>query len=83
MLLLTGTNNFLGFLINKNKNVAIGTLLFLAGGYVLEYYMKVPVISSIGIGFEALYIEPLWITVILMFFLAVLKLTAIFHFIFM
>jgi hypothetical protein len=66
------------FLINKNKNVAIGVLLFLAGGYVLENYMNVPVISSIGIGFEALYIEPLWITVILVFFLVVLQLTAIF-----
>ena len=78
MLLITGTNNFLVFLINKNKNVAIGVLLFLAGGYVLENYMNVPVISSIGIGFEALYIEPLWITVILVFFLVVLQLTAIF-----
>ncbi|MDA9587070.1 DUF5687 family protein, partial [Flavobacteriaceae bacterium] len=78
MLLLTGTNNFLGFLINKKKNVAIGTLLFLSGGYVLEYHMNVPVISSIGIGFEELYIEPMWITVILIFFLAILKLTAIF-----
>jgi hypothetical protein len=66
------------FLINKNKNVAIGVLLFLAGGYVLENYMNVPVISSIGIGFEALYIEPLWTTVILVFFLVVLQLTATF-----
>jgi len=78
MLLITGTNNFLVFLINKNKNVAIGVLLFLAGGYVLENYMNVPVISSIGIGFEALYIEPLWTTVILVFFLVVLQLTATF-----
>ena len=78
MLLITGTNNFLVFLINKNKNVAIGTLLFLAGGYLLEYYMNVPVISSIGIGFEELYNQPLWILVILLFFLAVLQLTATF-----
>jgi hypothetical protein len=78
MLLIIGTNNFLVFLINKNKNVSTGVLLFLAGGYVLENYMNVPVISSIGIGFEALYIEPLWTTVILVFFLVVLRLTAAF-----
>ena len=40
--------------------------------------MNVPVIPSIGIGFEELYNQPLWIFVILLFFLAVLQLTATF-----
>ena len=63
------------FLINKNKSIAIGTLIFLILGYLLETYFKIPVISFFSSGFEAIYTQPLWILVPLALFAFIWQLT--------
>jgi len=75
ILTLSVTSNYLIFLINKNKSIAIGTLIFLILGYLLETYFKIPVISFFSSGFEAIYTQPLWILVPLALFAFIWQLT--------
>ena len=57
ILTLSVTSNYLIFLINKNKSIAIGTLIFLILGYLLETYFKIPVISFFSSGFDPIILS--------------------------
>jgi len=75
ILTLSGVNNFLIFLVNKNKRVAIGTISFIAGGYLLETYLEVPILSFFKQAFDLLYTQPLGLGIPLAVFILMWYLT--------
>jgi hypothetical protein len=63
------------FLVNKNKRVAIGTISFIAGGYLLETYLEVPILSFFKQAFDLLYTQPLGLGIPLAVFILMWYLT--------
>ena len=55
ILTLSGVSNFLIFLINKNRNVALGMFVFVVGGCLSETFLGLPIISYVGSAFNTLY----------------------------
>ena len=66
---------FLIFLINKNRNVALGMFVFIVGGYLSETYLGLPIISYVSSAFDTLYSQPLWVGLPLILFSLIWYLT--------
>ena len=75
ILTLAGGSNFLIFLINKNRNVALGMFVFIVGGYLSETYLGLPIISYLSSAFDTLYSQPLWVGLPLILFSLIWYLT--------
>lgn len=75
ILTLSGVSNFLIFLINKNRNVALGMFVFIVGGYLSETYLGLPIISYVSSAFDTLYSQPLWVGLPLILFSLIWYLT--------
>jgi hypothetical protein len=60
---LSLSNNFIIFLVNKNRKVALGVLTTLVLGVLLEKGLQIDVISLFSRGFDALYQNPIWVSI--------------------